>query len=209
MAKLSHFKDKTRILLLEGINDSAITTLAEHGYSNVELLSSALDENELIAQIRGVHILGIRSRTQITGRVLTAGEQLIVIGCFCIGTNQIDLGAARRLGIPVFNAPFSNSRSVAELVVGEIVMLMCRIFPKSQGLIGASGSSPRIEVCGKTLGIVGYRNIGAQLGVIAENDFGMRVIYHDIIKKLPIGIRGARVGWDWAFRKRCGLFARS
>jgi phosphoglycerate dehydrogenase-like enzyme len=140
MAKLSHFKDKTRIPLLEGINDSAITTLAEHDYSNVELLSSALDENELIAQIRGVHIPGIRSRTQITGRALSAGEQLIVIGCFCIGTNQIDLGAARRLGIPVFNAPFSNTRSVAELVVGEIVTLMRGIFPKSQ-----AGSSGRVD----------------------------------------------------------------
>lgn len=189
MTKLSLPKDKIRILLLEGVHDSAVATLESQGYSNIERLPKALGENELISRLHGVHVLGIRSRTQLTERVLEAADRLMVVGCFCIGTNQVDLKAARHLGIPVFNAPFSNTRSVAELVMGEIVMLMRGIFPKSEAAhrgewIKSAANS--FETRGKTLGIIGYGNIGAQLGIIAES-FGMRVLYHDHTDKLPLG----------------------
>jgi D-3-phosphoglycerate dehydrogenase len=189
MTKLSLAKDKIRVLLLEGVHDSAVQTLAASGYTNVKRLPKALDEDELVQKIQGVHLLGIRSRTQITDRVLDAADRLVTLGCFCIGTNQVDLPAARRRGIPVFNAPFSNTRSVAELVMGEIVMLMRGILPKSDAAhrgewIKSAANS--WEVRGKTLGIVGYGNIGAQLGIVAEA-FGMRVFYYDHTDKLPLG----------------------
>ena len=189
MTKLSLAKDKIRVLLLEGVHDSAIQTLAASGYTNVKRLPKALDESDLLEKIKGVHLLGIRSRTQITDRVLAAADRLVTLGCFCIGTNQVDLPAARRRGIPVFNAPFSNTRSVAELVMGEIVMLMRGILPKSAAAhrgewIKSAANS--WEVRGKTLGIVGYGNIGAQLGIVAEA-FGMRVVYYDHTDKLPLG----------------------
>ncbi|MBW6397097.1 phosphoglycerate dehydrogenase [Roseomonas sp. HJA6] len=187
--RLSLPKDKIRILLLEGISDSAIDRLAEAGYATVKREAKALDGAALIKAMKGVHILGIRSRTQVTAEVLAAADRLFAIGCFCIGTNQVALDAAADRGIPVFNAPFSNTRSVAELTLGEIVMLMRGIFPKSaaahQGGWDKSAANSW-EVRGKTLGIVGYGNIGSQLSVLAEA-FGMRVIYWDRTGKLPHG----------------------
>ena len=189
MTKLSLAKDKIRVLLLEGVHDSAVQALASAGYTNVKRLPKALDEAELVQKVKGVHLLGIRSRTQITDTVLAAADRLVALGCFCIGTNQVDLAAARVRGVPVFNAPFSNTRSVAELVMGEIVMLMRGILPKSDAAhrgewIKSAANS--WEVRGKTLGIVGYGNIGAQLGIVAES-FGMRVRYYDHTDKLPLG----------------------
>jgi D-3-phosphoglycerate dehydrogenase len=189
MSKLSLSKGKIRVLLLEGIHDNAAADLAASGYDQVERLPKALDEDELVERIKGVHLLGIRSRTNLTERVLAAADRLIAVGCFCIGTNQVDLDAARRRGIPVFNAPFSNTRSVAELVMGEIIMLMRGILPKSAAAhrgewIKSAANS--WEVRGKTLGIVGYGNIGSQLSVIAEA-LGMRVVYHDVVPRLPLG----------------------
>ena len=189
MTRLSFPKEKVQFLLLEGIHENAIADLAADGYSNVVRLPGALDEDELIRRLEGVHLLGIRSRTKVTPRVLEAAERLIAIGCFCIGTDQVALEEARRRAIPVFNAPFSNTRSVAELVLGQIIMLMRGIFPKSvaahrgEWIKSAANSW---EVRGKTLGIVGYGNIGAQLSVLAES-LGMHVIYYDPTPKLPLG----------------------
>ena len=182
-------KEEVRILLLEGVHENAAADFAAQGYAQVELLPQALNEDELTRRIAGVHLLGIRSRTQVTPRVIDAADCLTAIGCFCIGTNQVNLDAARRRGIPVFNAPFSNTRSVAELVLGEIIMLMRGIFPKSAAAhrgewIKSAANS--WEVRGKTLGIVGYGNIGSQLGILAEA-LGMRVIYHDVAARLPLG----------------------
>ncbi len=187
--RLSLPKDRIRILLLEGIHDSAVELLARAGYTQVIRHTKALDGDALIDALQGVHMVGIRSRTQLTEEVFAAADRLIAVGCFCIGTNQVDLEAARVRGIPVFNAPFSNTRSVAELVIGEIVMLMRRIPDKSaaahRGVWDKSAAGSR-EVRGKTLGIVGYGNIGSQLSVLAEA-FGMRVIYFDIQDRLPHG----------------------
>jgi D-3-phosphoglycerate dehydrogenase len=187
--RLSLAKQRIRVLLLEGVSDSAVALFAAAGYTNVERLPKALDGAALAEALKGVHILGIRSRTEVTEAALAAADRLVTIGCFCIGTNQVDLDAARRRGIPVFNAPFSNTRSVAELVIGEIVMLLRGVFPKSvsahQGGWDKS-SEGSYEVRGRTLGIVGYGNIGSQLSVLAEA-FGMRVIYYDHATKLPHG----------------------
>ena len=189
MTRLSLPKDRIKVLLLEGIHDSAVASLDAAGYRNVERLTTALDGDALVRALDGVHILGIRSRTQLTDAVLAEANRLMAVGCFCIGTNQVDLRSARRRGVPVFNAPYSNTRSVAELVMGEIVMLMRRILPRSEsahrGGWDKSAANSR-EVRGKTLGIVGYGNIGAQLSVLAEA-FGMRVIFHDIVPRLPHG----------------------
>ena len=189
MTRLSFPKEKVQILLLEGIHENAVADLTADGYSSLVRLPGALDEDELVRQLAGVHLLGIRSRTQVTPRVLAAAERLMAIGCFCIGTDQVALEEARRLAIPVFNAPFSNTRSVAELVLGQIIMLMRGIFPKSAAAhrgewIKSAANS--WEVRGKTLGIVGYGNIGAQLSVLAES-LGMHVIYYDPTPKLPLG----------------------
>lgn len=187
--QLSLSKDKIRILLLEGINDSAVELITGSGYSSTTRLMKALDGAELDEAIRNTHIIGIRSRTQLTEEVFAKAEKLIAVGCFSVGTNQVDLDAAHRRGIPVFNAPFSNTRSVAELVIGEIVMLFRRIFPRSVSAHeggwdkSANGS---IEVRGKTLGIIGYGNIGSQLSTLAEA-MGMRVIYFDVMDKLRHG----------------------
>jgi len=189
MNQLSFSKDKINILLLEGIHQNALDAFAAQGYSNVELLPSALDENELVERIKDVHMVGIRSRTKLTERVLAAADKLFSIGCFCIGTNQVDLNAARFKGIPVFNAPYSNTRSVAELVLAETIMLARGTFQKSmQAHRGewhktAAGSH---EVRGKTLGIIGYGHIGSQLSVLAEA-LGMNVVFYDIVSKLPLG----------------------
>jgi D-3-phosphoglycerate dehydrogenase len=186
---LSRPKNQIRILLLEGISDTAVNALKSTGYTNIDRRSTALDGAELRAALQGVSMLGIRSRTQLTAAAIDGVRSLIAIGCFSVGTNQVDLAAARTMGIPVFNAPFSNTRSVAELTMAEIVMLFRRIFPKSlaahrggwdKSAVGAN------EVRGKTLGIVGYGNIGSQLSTIAEG-MGMRVIFHDHTDKLRHG----------------------
>ena len=189
MTRLSLAKDNIRVLMLEGIHDNAVADLGASGYPSVTRLRSALAEDELIARLDGVHMLGIRSRTRVTERALAAAERLMAIGCFCIGTDQVDLEAARARGIPVFNAPFSNTRSVAELVLGEIIMLMRGIPAKSEAAhrgewIKSAANS--WEVRGKTLGIVGYGNIGSQLSVLAEA-LGMHVVYYDVTPRLPHG----------------------
>ncbi|MCO6417091.1 phosphoglycerate dehydrogenase [Siccirubricoccus sp. KC 17139] len=187
--RISLSKDRIRVLLLEGIADSAVELLAAAGYENVTRHTKALEGEALTEALHGVHILGIRSRTQLTAEALAAADRLITVGCFCIGTNQVDLETARLRGIPVFNAPFSNTRSVAELVMGEVVMLLRGIPDRSRSAHqggwdkSAKGS---FEVRGRTLGIVGYGNIGSQLSVLAEA-FGMRVIYYDHTSKLPHG----------------------
>lgn len=189
MDRLSFPKDRIRVLLLEGINDSAAGLLLNAGYTNMVRLPKALDEAELIEQLQTAHILGIRSRTQLTDKVLASAKRLFAVGCFSVGTNQVDLNAARLRGVPVFNAPFSNTRSVAELTIGEIVMLLRRIPDRSRSAHdggwdkSANGS---FEVRGKTLGIVGYGNIGSQLSNIAEA-MGMRVIYFDHTDRLRHG----------------------
>lgn len=186
---LSLEKDKIRFLLLEGLHENAAKVLQAAGYNNIESLSHALDQDELIEKLKDAHFVGIRSRTQLTREVLEQAPKLIGIGCFCIGTNQVDLDAARELAIPVFNAPYSNTRSVAELVLAEAIMLYRGIPEKSatvhRGGWGKSAKNSH-EVRGKTIGIVGYGSIGSQLSVLAES-FGMKVIYHDVITKLPLG----------------------
>ncbi|WP_424811787.1 phosphoglycerate dehydrogenase [Roseococcus sp. YIM B11640] len=186
---LSLAKDRIRTLLLENVAETAVALLGEEGYHTITREKKALEGAALNEAVRGVHMLGIRSRTNVTREVLEHADRLITIGCFCIGTNQVDLEAARQRGIPVFNAPFSNTRSVAELTLGEIVMLLRGIFRKSNaahaGEWDKSADGYR-EVRGRTLGIVGYGNIGSQLSVLAEA-FGMRVIYYDTAAKLPHG----------------------
>jgi D-3-phosphoglycerate dehydrogenase len=186
---LSLPKDKIRVLLLEGVNDSAVQRFEQAGYSNLERLPKALDGQALLDAVKGVHLIGIRSRTQLTAEVLDAADRLIAVGCFSVGTNQVDLEGAEKLGIPVFNAPFSNTRSVAELVIGEIVMLLRRVFPRSVAAHGGGwdkSADNSHEVRGKTLGIVGYGNIGSQLSYLAEG-MGMRVVFYDHTDKLRHG----------------------
>ncbi len=182
-------KDNIKILLLEGISDTAVAVLKDAGYSNVERLPKALDSSTLKQVLGGVHLLGIRSRTQLTDDVIEAADHLIAVGCFSVGTNQVDLTAAQRKGIPVFNAPFSNTRSVAELTAAEIVMLLRGVFPRSVSAHQGGWDKSAVgchEVRGKTLGIIGYGNIGSQLAVLAEA-MGMRVLYHDRADKLRHG----------------------
>lgn len=186
---LSLEKDKIRFLLLEGLHENSLKVLNDAGYTNIEYLTHALDPDELAEKIKDVHFIGIRSRTQLTRDILEQAEKLIAIGCFCIGTNQVDLEAARELGIPVFNAPYSNTRSVAELVLAEAIMLY-RGIPEKNAVVhrGGWGKSAKNshEVRGKVMGIVGYGSIGSQLSVLAES-LGMKVIYHDVMTKLPLG----------------------
>lgn len=181
--------EKTKLLLLEGVNDSAVDLLRASGFSAIERLPKALEGDTLRKALKGISLLGIRSRTALTQDVLAAADQLTAVGCFSVGTNQVDLNAARKRGIPVFNAPFSNTRSVAELVIGEIVMLLRQIFPRSvaahDGGWDKSAAGSR-EVRGRTLGIIGYGNIGSQLSTLAEA-MGMRVIYFDRTDKLRHG----------------------
>lgn len=190
MAKgLSRPKNQIRILLLEGISPTAKDVLLNAGYTNLQELSGAMDQASLIEALQGVHMLGIRSRSQLSAEVLKAANTLVAVGCFSVGTNQVDLPAAAALGIPVFNAPFSNTRSVAELTIAEIVMLMRGAFQKSMaahdGRWAKTAAGSR-EVRGKTLGIVGYGNIGTQIATLAES-MGMRVIYFDRTDKLSHG----------------------
>jgi D-3-phosphoglycerate dehydrogenase len=182
-------KSKIRFLLLEAVHHSALNTLRQAGYENIEYLKTSLEEEELKEKIANAHFVGIRSRTQLTESVFEAATKLLAVGCFCIGTNQVDLTAALGRGIPVFNAPFSNTRSVAELVIGQAILLLRRI-PEKNALLhrgvwqkAASGS---YETRGKKLGIVGYGNIGSQLSVLAES-MGMKVFLYDVASKLPLG----------------------
>ena len=189
MSSNSLAKDKIKILLLEGVHPSALAELNGKGYNNIETLKTSLSEEELIQKIASVHFIGIRSRTQLNENVLSHAKKLVAIGCFCIGTNQVDTTAAQILGIPVFNAPFSNTRSVAELVLGETLLLLRGIPEKSakahrgEWNKSATGS---VEARGKVLGIIGYGHIGMQLGILAET-LGMRVRFYDIETKLPLG----------------------
>ncbi|RYY98998.1 MAG: phosphoglycerate dehydrogenase [Comamonadaceae bacterium] len=187
--RLSVPKEKIKFVLLEGIHPSAVATLQADGYTQVVTHAKALAGDELVAAIADAHFLGIRSRTQLTPEVLAAAPKLAAIGAFCIGTNQIALGDAMRRGIPVFNAPFSNTRSVAELVIAEIVMLM-RGIPHKNAVLHRNGwvksAAGSHEVRGKTLGIVGYGHIGTQVGVLAEH-LGMQVVFYDVEAKLPLG----------------------
>lgn len=181
-------REKMKILLLEGVHQACVERLIQAGYQP-ELLKNALSESELLKVISGVHVLGIRSKTQVTKKVLEAAESLLAIGCFCIGTDQVDLSEAAVHGVPVYNAPFSNTRSVAELTMAEMVMLARRAAHKSQLLhrgVWEKSAEGCVEVRNKTVGLVGYGHIGPQLGLLAES-FGMKVYYYDIIGKLPFG----------------------
>src|SRR6478752_5834376 len=189
MPDTSFSKDKMKVVLLEGVHASAVDAFRADGYSNIDLHQKALPEPQLIEAVRDAYIVGIRSATQLTRSVLEASRHLTAVGCFCIGTNQVDLATAQDQGIPVFNAPFSNTRSVAELVLAEIVLLM-RGIPgrnaaahRGEWIKSAAGSR---EARGKTLGIIGYGHIGTQIGVLAES-LGMHVIFYDIERKLALG----------------------
>ncbi|MFO0828231.1 MAG: phosphoglycerate dehydrogenase [Phycisphaerales bacterium] len=186
--KTSFPKSKIEVLLLEAIHPDAVAAFKEEGYS-VSALSDALDEDELVRHVRNVSILGVRSKTRVTQRVLEAAERLLVVGAFCIGTEQIALPAASSRGVAVFNAPYSNTRSVVELAIGEMIMLLRRTFDASSGLHRGSwqkSASGCYEMRGKKLGIVGYGNIGSQLSVLAES-MGMEVHYFDVVDKLALG----------------------
>ncbi|MDR3608486.1 MAG: phosphoglycerate dehydrogenase [Oligoflexia bacterium] len=181
-------KDQIKVLLLENIHARARELFTEEGYQ-VETLAGALGEEQLKEKIRDVHVLGIRSKTQVSAAVLAEARRLLTLGCFCIGTNQVDLMAAKERGIPVFNAPFGNTRSVAEMVIGEIIMLSRQLGNRSMEMHQKSWkkiSNGCFEVRGKTLGIVGYGNIGSQLSTLAEA-MGMQVLFYDVISKLPMG----------------------
>ncbi len=189
MAKVSLEKDKIKILLLEGLHPSSVEVLQAAGYTNIEYHKGSLAEDELLEAVKDVHFIGIRSRTNLTEQVFEAANKLVAVGCFCIGTNQVDLDAATKRGIPVFNAPFSNTRSVAELVLGQILLLL-RGVPEKNALahrgIWKKSADHSYEARGKSLGIIGYGHIGTQLSIIAEN-LGMRVFYYDIENKLSLG----------------------
>ena len=190
----SYPKEKINILLLENISDTAVKFFKDSGYTSVRKITGALSEEDLIREVKDVHLLGIRSKTQITSRVLDAAKKLQAIGCFCIGVNQVDLKYAKQQGVAVFNAPYSNTRSVAELVIGLSILLIRRIVDKNKAahegvwLKDAKGS---YELRGKTLGIIGYGNIGTQVSVLAEA-LGMHVIFYDTVTKLPLGNAVAR-----------------
>ena len=189
MSNTSLEKSKIRILLLEGVHQSAIDTLNAAGYTNIEFLTHSLAEDELVEKIADAHFVGIRSRTQLTEKVFDAAQKLVAVGCFCIGTNQVDLQAATRRGIAVFNAPFSNTRSVAELVLAQAILLLRGVPEKNakahrgEWLKSAKDS---YEIRGKKLGIIGYGNIGTQFSVLAEG-LGMDVYFYDVVSKLSIG----------------------
>lgn len=189
MHKTSFDKDKIRVLLLEGIHPSAEENLARAGYHNVTVLGHALQGDELADALKDVHMLGIRSRTQLDADALARAPRLMAVGCFCIGTNQVALDAATGAGVPVFNAPYSNTRSVAELVLAQAILLLRgvprRTMQMHEGVWRKSARSS-FETRGKTLGVIGYGNIGAQLGVLAEG-LGMNVIFYDVVKKLNLG----------------------
>lgn len=185
----SYPKDKINILFLENISDAAVKQFTDSGYANVRKVTGALNEQDLIQEIKNVHILGIRSKTMITKKVLEAAPKLQAIGCFCIGVNQVDIPSATEQGVAVFNAPYSNTRSVAELVIGTAILLVRKILDKNKAahegrwMKDAKGSH---ELRGKTMGIVGYGNIGSQVSVLSES-LGMKVVFYDVETKLPLG----------------------
>jgi D-3-phosphoglycerate dehydrogenase len=191
----SYPKDRINILFLENISDKAVQQFNQNGYVKVRKLNGALSEEELIKEIKDVHLLGIRSKTHISAKVLEAATKLQAIGCFCIGVNQVDLKAATKAGVVVFNAPYSNTRSVAELVIGASIMLIRRIPDKNNAAhkgIWMKEAKGSFELRGKTLGIIGYGNIGSQVSVLAEG-LGMKVLFYDTETKLPLGnASGAR-----------------
>lgn len=181
-------KEKIKILLLENIHESAVENFKVDGF-DVEKLSGSLSEKDLLARARDIHVLGIRSKTQIPSSFFESAKKLLGVGCFCIGTNQVDLEQAKKSGVPVFNAPYSNTRSVAEMVIAEIIMLSRRLGDRNNDLhqgIWNKNSKNSFEVRGKTLGIVGYGNIGTQVGVLAES-LGLKVLFFDVLTKMPIG----------------------
>lgn len=185
----SYPKEKINILFLENINEVAVRLFKDAGYESIKRLSSALPEAELEKEIKDIHLLGIRSKTQITQKVLRAARKLQAIGCFCIGVNQVDLKSATNNGVVVFNAPYSNTRSVAELVIASSIMLIRKIPDKNKAAhegLWMKDSKGSFELRGKTLGIIGYGNIGSQVSVLAEA-LGMKVIFYDIVTKLPLG----------------------
>jgi len=189
MAQFSLEKNKIKVLLLEGLHPSSLEVFENAGYTNVECLKTSLPEDELIEKIKDVHFVGIRSRSDLNANVIAAASKLVAIGCYCIGTNQVDLKAAEERGIPVFNAPFSNTRSVAELVLGEVLLLLRGIPEKSAKAHRGEWQKSAVgsfEARGKQLGIIGYGHIGTQLGILAEN-LGMRVKFYDVEDKLPLG----------------------
>ncbi len=186
---LSLDKSKIKIVLLEGIHQSAVDTLHGHGYTEIHPFDKCLPESEFQAMLAEARIVGLRSRTQLTRHLLDQAPKLIAIGCFCIGTDQVDLGAAMQLGIPVFNAPFSNTRSVAELVLAEAILLIRRV-PQKNALahrgVWQKSVDDAHEIRGKRIGIIGYGNIGSQVSVLAES-IGMEVVFHDVVTRLPLG----------------------
>jgi len=185
----SYPKEKINILFLENISDKAAELFRRNDYVNITRINGALPEEELIEQIKDVHLLGIRSKTHITKNILKAAKKLQAIGCFCIGVNQVDLKTATRSGVAVFNAPYSNTRSVAELIIGLCIMLIRRIPDKNKAAHEGKwmkDSNGSYELRGKTLGIIGYGNIGSQVSVLAEA-FGMKVIFYDVETRLPLG----------------------
>jgi D-3-phosphoglycerate dehydrogenase len=182
-------KERIHILFLENISDAAIRLFKQNGYTNVRKISGALGEQELMRELKDVHLLGIRSKTRITKKVLAAAPKLQAIGCFCIGVNQVDLDAATEAGVVVFNAPYSNTRSVAELVMGAAIMLIRRIPDKNKAAhegIWMKDARGSFELRGKTMGIIGYGNIGSQVSVLSES-LGMKVLFYDIETRLPLG----------------------
>ena len=189
MAKTSLDKSKIKFLLLEGVHQTAVDTLTAAGYTNIDYHTGSLPEEQLKEAIADAHFIGIRSRTQLTADVLAHAHKLVAIGCFCIGTNQVDLDAAREMGVAVFNAPYSNTRSVAELVLAEAILLL-RGIPEKNAVAHRGGwlksATNSYEIRGKKLGIIGYGSIGTQLSVLAEG-LGMQVIFYDVVTKLPLG----------------------
>ena len=185
----SYPKEKIRILFLENISESAVKNFRSQGYTQIDKVNKSLSEDDLIKEIRDVHILGIRSKTRITKNILDAAKKLQAIGCFCAGVNQVDLKEATKNGVVVFNAPYSNTRSVAELVIGAAIMLLRRVPDKDKAAhngLWAKDSKQSYELRGKTMGIIGYGNIGMQVSVMAEV-LGMKVIYYDEQTRLPLG----------------------
>jgi D-3-phosphoglycerate dehydrogenase len=192
--KTSYPKDKIKILFLENISDAAIKVFRDACYTDIKKLGGALTEEQLIDEIKNVHLLGIRSKTQVTEKVLKHAAKLQAIGCFCIGTNQVNLQAATKKGIVVFNAPYSNTRSVAELVIGASILLIRKILDKNNAAhrgVWQKDAKGSFELRGKTLGIIGYGNIGSQVSVLAEA-LGMKVLFYDTITKLPLGNADSR-----------------
>lgn len=188
-ATTSYPKERINILFLENISDKAVQYFKQQGYTNVRKLNGALSEEELIKEVKDVHLIGIRSKTQITAKVLDAAKKLQAIGCFCIGVNQVDVKTATKKGVVVFNAPYSNTRSVAELVIGIAVMLIRKISDKNSAAhkgIWMKDAKGSYELRGKTLGLIGYGNIGSQVSVLAEA-LGMKVLFYDTETKLPLG----------------------